>query len=66
MSISTLDHGNLAPTVSFDSGGTAIAGISDTTENPCCCKLLVDLEWISISQGLIGQTTPQGTTLPVF
>jgi hypothetical protein len=54
--------GNLAPTVSFDSGGTAIAGIIDTTEHPCCCKLLVDLEWISIGQGLVGQTP----SLPVF
>ena len=27
-----------------------MAGIIDTIENPCCCKLLVDLEWISIKQ----------------
>jgi hypothetical protein len=54
--------GNAAPTVTFDAGGTAIAGIIDTTEHPCCCKLLVDLEWIAIKNGLIGQTP----TLPVF
>src|SRR5207247_351494 len=39
--------GNLAQTVFFGSG-SAVAGIIDTIENPCCCKLLVDLEWISI------------------
>jgi hypothetical protein len=54
--------GNAAPTVSFTGDGTAIAGIIDTTEHPCCCKLLVDLEWISIKNGLIGQTP----TLPTF
>jgi hypothetical protein len=55
--------GNAAPSVSFPSGGgTAIAGIIDTIEHPCCCKLLVDLEWISIKNGLIGQSP----TLPVF
>jgi len=53
--------GNLAQTVFFGSG-SAVAGIIDTIENPCCCKLLVDLEWIAISQGIIGQTP----TLPVF
>jgi hypothetical protein len=54
--------GNLAPTVSFATGGTAIAGIIDTLEHPCCCKLLVDLEWITLRQGLVGQTP----TLPTF
>ena len=54
--------GNAAPTVSFKTGGTAIAGIIDTLEHPCCCKLLVDLEWISLRQGLVGQTP----TLPTF
>jgi hypothetical protein len=49
--------------VSFPSGGgTAIAGVIDTIEHPCCCKLLVDLEWIAIKNGLIGQSP----TLPVF
>jgi hypothetical protein len=43
-------------------GGVGMAGIIDTIEHPCCCKLLVDLEWISIRQGLIGQIP----TLPVF
>ena len=43
-------------------GGPPIAGIIDTIEHPCCCKLLVDLEWISIRKGLIGQMP----TLPVF
>jgi hypothetical protein len=43
-------------------GGVGMAGIIDTIEHPCCCKLLVDLEWIAIRQGLIGQVP----TLPVF
>jgi hypothetical protein len=54
--------GNLAPTVTFAGGGSAVAGIIDTIEHPCCCKLLVDLEWIAIKNGLIGQVP----TLPVF
>jgi hypothetical protein len=54
--------GNLAQTVFFGGEGSAVAGIIDTIEHPCCCKLLVDLEWISISQGLQGQSP----TLPVF
>jgi hypothetical protein len=54
--------GNLAHTVFVGDMGSAIAGIIDTIENPCCCKLLVDLEWIAIKNGLIGQTP----TLPVF
>jgi hypothetical protein len=54
--------GNLAPSVAIGNGGTAIAGIIDTIENPCCCKLLVDLEWIAIKNGIIGQSP----TLPVF
>ena len=39
--------GNAAPTVPLGASGTAVAGIIDTTEHPCCCKLLVDLEWIA-------------------
>jgi hypothetical protein len=55
--------GNLALTLTFpNSGVTAIAGIIDTVEHPCCCKLLVDLEWIALRQGLVGQTP----TLPTF
>jgi hypothetical protein len=54
--------GNLAQTVVFGDQGTAVAGIVDTVENPCCCKLLVDLEWIAISNGIIGQLP----TLPTF
>jgi hypothetical protein len=50
--------GNLAGQV----GPQSMAGIIDTVEHPCCCKLLVDLEWIAIKQGLIGQTP----TLPTF
>jgi hypothetical protein len=50
--------GNLAQPVL----GVGMAGIIDTIENPCCCKLLVDLEFIAIKQGIIGQTP----TLPVF
>jgi len=53
--------GNLAQTV-FLGKGSAVAGIIDTIENPCCCKLLVDLEWIAIREGIIGQTP----TLPTF
>jgi hypothetical protein len=53
--------GNLAQTVFFGKG-SAVAGILDTIENPCCCKLLVDLEWIAIRQGIVGQTP----TLPTF
>jgi hypothetical protein len=48
--------GNLAQTVTFGTQGSAVAGIIDTVEHPCCCKLLVDLEYISIVQGIIGQT----------
>jgi hypothetical protein len=54
--------GNIAETLTLAPGITAVAGIIDTIEHPCCCKLLVDLEWISIRQGLIGQTP----TLPTF
>jgi hypothetical protein len=54
--------GNLSPTVTFNAGGSAIAGIIDTVEHPCCCKLLVDLEWIAIKNGLVGQSP----TLPTF
>jgi hypothetical protein len=53
--------GNLAQTVFFGQG-SAVAGIIDTIEHPCCCKLLVDLEWIAIKQGIIGQSP----ALPVF
>lgn len=54
--------GNLAQTVVFGPQGSAVAGIIDTIEHPCCCKLLVDLEWIAIKNSLVGQTP----TLPVF
>ena len=54
--------GNLAQTVLFGTQSSAVAGIIDTMEHPCCCKLLVDLEWIGIRQGLVGQTP----TLPTF
>jgi hypothetical protein len=47
--------GNLAQTVKIGANGSAIAGIIDTIENPCCCKLLVDLEYIAIYNGVIGQ-----------
>jgi len=55
--------GNLAQTVFFGAG-SAVAGIIDTIENPCCCKLLVDLEWISLRQGLTPTNIP--FTLPSF
>jgi len=48
--------------VYFGDQGSSIAGLVDTIENPCCCKLLVDLEWLAIKNGVIGQTP----TLPVF
>jgi hypothetical protein len=54
--------GNLAAKVVIGDVTTGMAGIIDTIENPCCCKLLVDLEWIAIKQGLVGQVP----TLPVF
>jgi hypothetical protein len=54
--------GNLAQQVKIGDVTTGMAGIIDTIENPCCCKLLVDLEWIAIKQGLVGQVP----TLPVF
>jgi hypothetical protein len=54
--------GNLAQTVFFAAAGSAVAGVVDTVENPCCCKLLVDLEWIAIRNGLVGQIP----TLPTF
>jgi hypothetical protein len=54
--------GNLAQTIFQNDMGSSIAGLVDTIENPCCCKLLVDLEWIAIKNGIIGQTP----TLPVF
>ncbi len=48
--------GNLAPTVTLGDGGTAVAGIIDTLEHPCCCKLLVDLEWIALRNSIVGPT----------
>jgi hypothetical protein len=54
--------GNLAQTVFLGTDGSSIAGLVDTIENPCCCKLLVDLEWIAIKNGVVGQLP----TLPVF
>jgi hypothetical protein len=55
--------GNAAEMISVPGGpSVGMAGIIDTVEHPCCCKLLVDLEWIAIRQGLIGQVP----TLPVF
>jgi hypothetical protein len=54
--------GNLAQSVSFSTQGSAVAGIIDTIEHPCCCKLLVDLEWITFRQGLGAQSPP----LPIF
>jgi len=53
--------GNAAEMITLPSG-TLMAGIIDTIEHPCCCKLLVDLEWITLRQGLTG-TTP---SLPTF
>jgi hypothetical protein len=53
--------GNLAQTVFFGQG-SAVAGIIDTIEHPCCCKLLVDLEWIALRNNLVGQLP----SLPTF
>jgi hypothetical protein len=58
-----LPPGNLAQTVFLAGQGSAVAGIIDTIEHPCCCKLLVDLEWIAIKNGLVGAQMP---TLPTF
>jgi len=52
--------GNLAATVSFGQS-SAVAGIIDTIEHPCCCKLLVDLEWITFRQGLGAEIPPLPT-----
>jgi hypothetical protein len=49
--------GNLAPAVLIPGGSTAVAGVIDTTEHPCCCKLLVDLEWIANQNGIVGPNT---------
>jgi hypothetical protein len=46
--------GNLAQTVTLAGGRTAVAGIIDTVEHPCCCKLIVDLESITFQLGLPG------------
>ena len=57
--------GNISEQVTLQ-GFSGMAGIIDTIEHPCCCKLLVDLEWISIREGLLGLPTNQPFTLPVF
>jgi hypothetical protein len=56
--------GNLAPSVSFAGGASAVAGIIDTIEHPCCCKLLVDLEWIALRTGVSPTNAP--FALPSF
>ena len=58
--------GNLAETVIFGTQGSAVAGIIDTVEHPCCCKLLVDLEWISIRNGLVAGIIGHDMILPTF
>src|SRR3989442_9888962 len=58
--------GNLAETVIFGTQGSAVAGIIDTVEHPCCCKLLVDLEWISIRNGLVPGIVGHDMILPTF
>jgi hypothetical protein len=46
--------GNLAPTVTNPPAGIPdIAGIIDTVESPCGCKMLVDLEYIARANGLV-------------
>jgi hypothetical protein len=54
--------GNISKMITVTGNTTVMAGIIDTIEHPCCCKLLVDLEWIAIRNGLIGQVP----TLPTF
>lgn len=50
----TLPSGNLAPTVPNPPPGIpSIAGIIDTVESPCGCKMLVDLEYIAKVNGLV-------------
>ncbi len=50
----------------FGTQGSAVAGIIDTVEHPCCCKLLVDLEWISIRNGLVAGIIGHDMILPTF
>jgi len=38
------------PQLSF---GGALTGIIDTPENPCCCKLLVDVERLAEAYGIV-------------
>jgi len=54
--------GNISETITLTGNTSVMAGIIDTIEHPCCCKLLVDLEFIAIKNGIIGQVP----TLPVF
>jgi hypothetical protein len=50
----SLPSGNLAPTVANPPPGIPnIAGIIDTIESPCGCKMLVDLEYIARANGLV-------------
>jgi hypothetical protein len=60
--LSAQPPGNLAQVVRMTDSSGSVAGIVDTIENPCCCKLLADLEWIAIKSGILGQLP----TLPVF
>jgi hypothetical protein len=41
--------GNLAPMTPFQS----VTGLTDTLENPCACKLLVDLEYLGTALGIV-------------
>jgi hypothetical protein len=41
------------PTNDMQFGNAGFTGIIDTIENPCCCKLLADLESIALCYGII-------------
>lgn len=47
--VGTFPPGN-DPVLSF---GGALTGIIDTPENPCCCKLLVDVERLAEAYGIV-------------
>jgi hypothetical protein len=41
------------PTNDIQFGDFGFTGIIDTIENPCCCKLLADLEFIAVCEGIV-------------
>jgi hypothetical protein len=41
------------PSNDIQQGDFGFTGIIDTIENPCCCKLLADLEFIAVCEGIV-------------